>query len=630
MSTCFSPGTRWQDKLKLKNEQEVLDWRAWWLRRTRQNRRVRQGLIEVCRDDLLFYTNLFLWQRNPKELGKEVAPFWTWPFQDRAFPIILKAIEDQVSLVCEKSREMGLTWMFLIVADWLCRFHPNKQVLMMSRNEKMVESDNPDSLFWKIQFMHDHLPEWLRGEVAHRRLFYGYPNGSSISGEATTGAAGVGGRATCAFIDEFAHFEKDWEVLHRTSDTTGCRLVNSTHLGLDTAFYHLCYDRESFPETSWRKLVVHWTEHPRKSPGLYRFNQETNQIDVLDKSYHFPADYRFIRTPEPVGGPRPGIRSPWYDRACGDKGSARAVAMDLDINPQGSIAQVFDPVKIALLKAKNCCPPYWQGDVLLGPDRKPAEPLRLEQGDKGPLRLWTHLVQGRPKASKYVAGVDLSTGRGRTNSCVTIIDSLLNEKVASYTTPAIKPDGMAEITVALCRLFADSDGEGAKLVWECPGPGMDFGDVVIKLGYRNIYYRTQSERTGPRLISRDKAEVPGWFQTNDGMRWLIDRYCRALEGQIYITREELELNETLSFQWTPDGRTVKSSEETAADDPSGAKSNHGDRVVASALAWMLCSEWQRKAEVAEARAVPVGSLAWRRQMAEDESPETRYEEEDNP
>ncbi len=615
----LSPGTRWRDKLQLKSEKEVLDWRAWWLKRGQANRRVREGLVEVCRHDILWYINLFVWQYNPRAIKygqPEVSPFITWPFQDHDFLFILKCIEDQINLVCEKSRDMGFSWMHLIVADWLCRFHSNKKVLVVSRGEKAVDSASDDALFPRIEFIHEHLPEWLQGEVKKQKLHFAYPNRSSISGEATTASAGVGGRATVMVIDEFCHVEKDWEMLHRTSDTAYCRIFNSTHLGLGTAFFKLCNDRESFPARRWRKLQRHWTDHPMKNKGLYRFNPARNQIEILDQQNPPPPDYEFIRTEAPVGGPKPGVRSPWYDDACADKGNDRAIAMDLDINPQGSVSQVFSPIRIAYLKAELCVPPYWQGDVKFHDKTgAPLEPIELVKQDKGPLRMWIHPNGNQVRKSKYKIGVDLSTGRGATNSCVSITDASLGEKVASYTTPDVKPERLAEIVVLLGRMFRDEEDREAELAWECPGPGLDFGDVIIRLGYRNFYCRSQQERSGPKLYDRGKAEIPGWFQSNDGKRWLIDRYCRAVEGKKYITRDEDELEECLAFKWSYDGRTVEHSGDTG-EDPSGARLNHGDRVIAAALSWMLAVDEGGFIQEEKKQEIPVGSLAWRRQLWE--------------
>lgn len=610
MSLCS--GDRWKVKLALKDEADVLAWRKHWLDRAEANHRVRAGLIESMKHDLLLYVNLMVWQYNPRKVGSEVGPFVTWPFQDRAFPFIVQCIQDQVNLVCEKSRDMGLSWMHLIVADWLCRFHPHKKVLMVSRNQDAVESESSDSLFWKIDFMQQWLPDWIKGDVKRRKLYYGYPNGSSITGEASTGRAGVGGRATVIFVDEFAQIKEDWEVLHRTSDTSYCRIFNSTHLGLDTAFFKLCTDRDSFPESSWRHLVIHWTQHPEKRRGRYQFNPTSNLIEVLDHADPPPLDYPFVRSAAPVGGPEPGVRSPWYDRACGDKGSERAIAMDLDINPQGSVSQVFNPLRISYLRGKHCVPAYWVGELEYDHDCKP---LRLTPRDDGRLKLWLFPRGDLVPVSRYTVGCDLALGTGATNSCVAVIDARLAEKVGDLTTPDLEPHQLARYVVALCRLFQDEEGLGAYLGWEMPGPGLSFAKTIDEIGYRHIYYYDKTEKQGPGIYSPGKEQKPGWWNQNDAKRYLIENYMADLQGEKYITHDEIELKECLMFKWSGDGRTIVHQGELD-EDPSKARANHGDRVIGAGIAWMMAAGHRRgfqQRQEEEQKSLP-GSYAWRREL----------------
>jgi hypothetical protein len=317
-------------------------------------------LKRMCAQDLLFYVNTFVWQFNPRCVGRlddnpysawagmpEITPFTTYPFQDKAltygdpsradFHGILWAIERQRDLVQEKSREMGVSWMNLIVIDWLWRFHGRKTLLVMSRDEDAVDKlDDPNSLFWKLDFIQDHLPIWLWPEGwdkrKHRKsMFIKNPEThSTITGEASTAKAFVGGRGTLAFIDEFSQIDKAREVLERTADVTGCRLFCSTHTGVDTAFHDLCNDKTT------AKLVLHWSEHPLKRRGLYEYARETNQIIVHDKTYDYPSDFQYVYEWKPNGGPFPGLRSPWYDEECIRRKRPSAIAMDLDINPKGA------------------------------------------------------------------------------------------------------------------------------------------------------------------------------------------------------------------------------------------------------------------------------------------------------
>ncbi len=606
----LSPG---QYYLKVpKSRRENLRYRRFIKTHCDANARVRKEVWDRCKNDILYWVNTFVFQYNPNaEEGREAGPFITWDFQDLMLRYggegsygLLGCIEDRKDLLVEKSREMGASWLFLIVADWMARFHRNKQFLMVSRSAEAVDSESPNSLFWKIDYLQKYIPDWLNGGMTRRKMFFGYEDsGSTITGEASTGRAGVGGRATAAFIDEFSQIKEDFELLQRTSDTTRCRIFNSTHLGLDTAFYKLSVS------PAIRKLKVHWTQHPYKRLGLYKWNTDTKKVEVLDKTFTFPADYPFMEIAEPTGGPCPGLRSPWYDEQCTRKDSARAVAMDLDINPKGSVAQFFDPLMIHTLKTTFCVPPWWVGDIHY--ERDTGKPLDLISSPGGPLKLWVNPTDGgKPPSSVYCIGGDISTGCGTTNSVLSIVDAETGEKVGEYATPHLDAKVLGEIGTALAWLFRDNDGVGALMAWEIPGPGQAFGQRVIELGYRNVYYRT-SENS----LKRDVSDMPGWTSTPINKRQLLMDYNSALKDRVFLNRSEAALEECLDFKYTSNGM-IEHGREGSGEDPTGARQNHGDRVIADALAYKMMKQLglRRKDSVQEER--KIGTLLWRRELHE--------------
>ena len=603
----LSPG-KWHEKVP-KSLRKNLEFRKYILDKC-NNARFRKEVKEACAHDILFWVNTFVWQFNPNaEEGKEAGPFITWDFQDRMLTYggpdsygILQCVEDRKDLLIEKSREMGASWLFLILADWMARFHRNKQFLMVSRSAEAVDSESPNSLFWKIDYLQKYLPDWLNGEVVRRKMYFGYEDsGSAITGEASTGRAGVGGRATAAFIDEFSQIKEDFELLQRTSDTTRCRIFNSTHLGLDTAFYKLSVS------PAIRKLKVHWTQHPDKKKGLYRWDNEAKKIEVLDNDYVFQSNYEFMEMMEPTGGPCPGIRSPWYDEQCKRKDSARAVAMDLDINPKGSVAQFFDPLMIHTLKTTYCVPAWWIGDIHY--DRDSGKPIDLISSPGGPLKLWVNPGdKGKPPDSIYCIGGDISTGCGTTNSVLSIVDAATGDKVGEYATPHLDAKDLGTIACALCWLFKDNDGNGALIAWEIPGPGQAFGQRIIELGYRNVYYRT-SEGSLARAVS----DMPGWTSTPINKRQLLMDYNSALKDRVFLNRSEAALEECLDFKYTSTGM-IEHGREGSGEDPTGARQNHGDRVIADALANKMMKQLGLKRKDAVQNEVRTGTLAWRRQL----------------
>lgn len=559
--------------------------------------RVQAALREACRLDFLFFVNVFVWQYNPRQPGAEVGPFVSWDFQDESVPCILGAIEDQDDMLIEKSREMGATWWFLIAETWLWLFHGWKKFHNMSRNEKAVEADDPDCLFWKIDFLLAKLPTWLLPKKSRRnKLFFGNDdNGSTVTGDASTGKAGVGGRATAMFIDEFSQIKEDYEVLHRTSDTTSCRIFNGTHLGLDTAFYELSQ------RVDMKKLVWHWTLHPEKKRGLYR--AVDGKLEILDKIYEFRADYPFVLDGTPSGGPCPGLRSPWYDQQCRRKGSTRAVAMDLDIDPKGSVSQFFDPMTIRVLR-QLASAPKWQGDLHF--ERDTGKPQALVASPAGRIRMWLVPVSDRAvPLGKYAAGADLATGSGATNSCVSIINALTGQKVLEYASPDVRPEALAPLAVALCRLFRTEAGDGAMFAWEQQGPGLLFGKAVVDLGYRNIYYKTDEFE-----LTKTVSDTPGWYPSPNNKRLLLEEYRAALQGRQFANPSDEALATCLAFRYGKGG-VVEHGGEAGGQNLAGARVNHGDLVIADALAWKMAQTFYVGQKREEENEPPPLSLAWR-------------------
>ncbi len=598
----FSPGT--YHLLVKKQAKANVEQRVKMLRACLNNPLARASMIAACRQDLLLWVNLFVWQVDPKRPGVlgMPGPFVTYEFQDRALLKMLGWVERGKDGLLEKSRQMGASWMMLMLFVWLWLFHDWQTFLFISRNEMAVEDKTPNSLFWKIDFLLKHLPDWMTPRQFRRnKKFFGNDDRNSfIFGEASTGKANVGGNTTAMGVDEFSQIDEDYEVLHRTSDATRCRIFNGTHLGLDTAFYELT------KRVDMEKLVLHWSEHPVYSAGLYRSSH--NKPVILDHNYAFPEGYPFVLDGTPTGGPHPGLRSPWYDDQCRRKGSPRAVAMDLDINPSGSVAQFFDAVVIRRLQEAHCLPAFWEGHLECDPDL--ARPRRLRAHPGGPFRLWLHLSDGVPPPGTYFVAADLSSGQGKTPSVMSVVTER-GEKVGEYVTYDVEPTPLAATAVALCWLFKGPGGEGARLAWEVPGPGLAFGTRVVGLGYRNIYYRERLE-----LLTPLPTDIPGWASNTVSKRQLLEEYRDALQSGKFLNRSWEALQECLAFRYTSAG-LVEHSGEAARDSPADARLNHGDRVIADALAWRLAGKRALPREKEAQRSWHPATLEGRRRLAEE-------------
>jgi len=610
-----------------------LRYRRRILEACRKDKGLREAAIEVCRRDFLFFVNVFVWQYNPLIKGvQSVGPFVTWPFQERVFmgePPEYRGVvwcyENNQTAVIEKSRDMGASWMFVIFQVWLGLFHDNFQLLNISRSAEAVDNASKNSLFAKIRFIHEHIPDWLRGEVDDVKFNFSYVRtGSEITGVASTGVSGAGGRASVVFIDEYSVIKEDAAVRQNTANISDCRFFNGTHQGVGTEFYNLTKTPEIV------QIQMHWTRHPRKNTHLYSFDTDLGIVrywiydpdqDCLLETKQpvnpFPADYVFDRTGNPSGGPCPGIRSIWYDGKAKDIGTVRQVAMELDINPTGSSSQFYDPIVVKSLMAKSTNP-VWSGRLVF--DEQRFIPRELEEGS-GPINLWINPgLDGSGKLchvppSVYVIGGDVANGQCATPSCLTFFDTARGVKVGKFMDNRTDPKQFARIAVSLCRLFCDAAGSPAYLIWEANGPGITFGQEVVKeIGFHRIYWKKKEFEEDER-----ESQTPGWYSSPTTRLDLHNQYLFALKSGQFSNPDRSALEETLSYVHA--NGSVEHPRAKKNNDASAEGSNHGDQVVADAVTWYLARRYakiateEKKAE--ENLPIPTsiaGRIAYRKML----------------
>lgn len=534
-----------------------------------RDRKAAEELFIMCSRDLLFYINAFCWTYDPR-VGDGTLPFMTYDFQNEALLEIDSAIGDH-DLVIKKSRDMGASWMLLSVFEWRWHFKPNQSFLLVSRNEDYVDKPgNPKSLFWKIDFIHKYLPGWLQPNTTRTKLrLTNNDNSSTIDGESTTGDVARGDRRTAIGLDEFAAFDVDagYRALASTRDATNSRIFNSTPSGTNNAFYDFATN------DNIKQLVLHWTVHPSKAEDSYK--------DANGKT-----------------------RSPWYDEECKRCANPQEIAQELDIDFAGSDYQFFDVMIIDELMKETGSKPFTCGE--LKHNAVNGDPDEFDQKPKGCLRLWVHPdAQGNlPSDRRYVIGADIAAGTGSSNSVLSIGDCKTGEKVAELVTPNLRPDQLATYAVALGRWFSGADEE-ALLIWEAPGPGRNYGDRILELGYQNIWYK--KDQSGKR------SKIPGWWPTKDEKRVLYSDYRTALSKKYFINRSIDALRECKEIIFAATG-WITHSRSLRTIDPSGARENHGDRPTADALLW---KGMQKPHTVGTPTpGIPEGSLLWRREQVE--------------
>ena len=566
-----------------------LKWRREVIEMCRHDETARAEFWDMCSRDILFYINTFLFTLNSRELNEPVIPFITYDYQDRFFSDVW-GLFGKEDIAVEKSRDMGATWMWLIMIEWHWHFVPWLAFLLISQKEEMVyKKGNEKALFSKIEFLHRFQPPWLLPTVDDRELHKGnLDNNSSIDGESTTKTSSTGDRRSVIFCDEFSKLDVNdgYKILQSTRAVTQCRIFNSTHFGINNAFYDLTRGDNKFKNV----LRLGWWERPEFGKGLYRV--KGGKVEIIDTDYDF-GDYDFVLE-EPSN--EYGYRSPWYDYEASERVlSKHEMAEEVDMNPVGGVFQFFDEVVNKCLP--DCRPPIRKGNIILK-DKAVFE--RWEDVEDGICKLWCEIDErtGRPLPGDYVLGIDISAGTGASNSAISVGNVKTGEKIAEIVSSDLLPYQWAYLAVAVAEWFND-----AKMCWEANGPtGREFGITVRDLGYGNVYYR-ENKDTGKQTAN------PGWLSDKDTKPMLLGEYRQALFNKTFKNYSKYALNECLEYIRETNGDLVHRSSKNLID-PTGAGASHGDRVIADALCnWVMRSSINFTENVEPD--IPVNSLAWR-------------------
>ena len=581
----------------------------------------------IASRDILWAFNVLAWSYNPRKIEANESPEFpwiTWDFQDES---ILQMAHHfgREDLVSRKSRQMGWTWMMVGAFWWHWMFRNLYSMLMVSRTEDLVDKPGDrDALFWRFEYLTDHLPEKLRPPVERSKLHIeNLATRSVLDGAATTANIARGGVRTAIGIDEFAAFSVKMgiEVLGATQAATNCRIVNSTHKGGGTAFAKLC-------DSPVRKLTTMWWQHPERRVGLY--SSEDGQVKKMDSGYEFPFCKETQQECSFIGLNRAGekryvpfkldgkIRSPWYDRESQERllGIPRLIAQELDCDVKGSATQFFEDVP-QVHRAKHCRAPLRVGSLVF--DANSGDPDEFVRDMHGALWLWfVPDATGRPPRVPMVLASDVGAGSGASDSTHVAYRIDTREKVLGFRSNELSPRQHANLGVALCRWLGN-----AYHIWDATGPtGALYTRRVQELAYENYFYRYANEHTDHKKAT----DQPG-FQYASG------RSSQALKGMILgAYKDALSLGTIINY----DSRALEECDEiviadtgdivhtaaVSATDPRAAKTNHGDFVTADSLANRAFEE------VAEYEAEPIpetpgfGSVRWlRAQVAASAMPE---------
>lgn len=218
---------------------------------------------------------------DPRNAQRKWMPFVLFEKQVQLVEFLQGLSNDQQSGLIEKARDMGATWVCCAYSIWRWLFIPNDAIGWGSRKESLVDKlGEPDSLFEKMRLLLKRLPPCFHpiGFNAARHSTFmkltNPENGAIISGESGDNI-GRGGRKSCFFKDEAAHYERPEKIEAALGDNTNVQIDISSVNGLGNVFHRRAENATVWqpgaviPSGHVRKLVMDWRDHPLKTQEWY-------------------------------------------------------------------------------------------------------------------------------------------------------------------------------------------------------------------------------------------------------------------------------------------------------------------------------------------------------------------------
>jgi len=261
-------------------------------------------------------------------------------------------VQEPSNTLVEKTRQMLMSWAWMVVFLWDITFKKNWGNMLLSRRKTEVDDggavSSHDSLLGKVRHLWLALPPYLQPPLQfHYMVVRHIALNSYIRGEVGTVKAGRGRATKRALMDEAAWVDNSEAIFTgiRQAAKNGT-ILTSTPNGTANVFARIRFDQH----TTFKRFTFHWTRHPEKSAGLYCTcgwrADPASPTPPVDQLQAHPCGNR-LKTPS--FGPEP--RSPWYNHEVRDM-TPEQVASELDISYEksrrGRVYGAFDSVRQTL------------------------------------------------------------------------------------------------------------------------------------------------------------------------------------------------------------------------------------------------------------------------------------------
>lgn len=217
-----------------------------------------------------------------------LMPFILFKRQREWIDWVMNRWQNRSPGLCEKSRDMGASWLAMALSCTLCIFRDGISIGVGSRKGEYVDKIGTHKpLLPKARMFMDHLPVEFRGGYESWRdapfMRISIPETGSMIGGEGGDDIGRGDRTAIYFVDEYAHFERPELTEASLSQTTNCRIDMSSVRGMNNPFARKRW------EGKVDVFIFDWHEDPRKNEAWYKKQQA--DLDPVVVAQEIDRDY---------------------------------------------------------------------------------------------------------------------------------------------------------------------------------------------------------------------------------------------------------------------------------------------------------------------------------------------------
>jgi phage terminase large subunit len=226
--------------------------------------------------------------RNAERGLPTTIPFVLFQKQREWIDWMLRKWKEGRPGLCEKSRDMGVTWLAVSLSCTMSLFHEGLAIGFGSRKTEYVDKiGTMKPILPKARMFLEYIPEEFRGGYVPWRdapfMRITIPEtGSIIAGEGGDDI-GRGDRTSWYFFDEAAHHPRQELVEASLSQTTNCRIDLSSVRGMNNLFAQKRWGGKI------EVFIFDWRDDPRKDQAWY--DKQCEDLDPVVVAQEIDRDY---------------------------------------------------------------------------------------------------------------------------------------------------------------------------------------------------------------------------------------------------------------------------------------------------------------------------------------------------